>query len=264
MVNKFKVNHVHDAVICSFISFMWGFNIVLTIFLIVDPLGVLLVGSIIPANYLFFGCKQFLVLLNAYILSCLISSCIIFGQFVWMYVYYVVWFYTTEIRLDIPVYKHKSHSGLRDNPENLRHVFVAFRVLHQHVICVFGPYILICNATFMISSIYISFVLLKYFSDLKLYATVPLIAGDIVVLSTWTGIMEIGMILYIRGNKVLRSWATKQWESNQENFVMQKFQRSCKPLLLSYGTQFVIRKGSLFVFYRGVIKGTFRALLTVR
>lgn len=35
---------------------------------------------------------------------------------------------------------------------------------------------------------------------------------------------------------------------------------TCKTLLLAYGTQFVIRKGNLFVFYGGILRATVRSL----
>ncbi len=116
----------------------------------------------------------------------------------------------------------------------------------------------------MISSIFLIFVLLKYWLVLNMYAKVPLVLAVFVSITVWTGVIVIGKYLSAKGNVLLHSWDGIIWYSKKETNIMKKFRRSCKPLTYCCGTQFVIGKGSLFVFYRGVVRGIVRALLTTQ
>ena len=103
--------------------------------------------------------------------------------------------------------------------------------------------------------------LIRYWRLLNVYTKVPLIVGVFLESMVWPSILLMGNVLSCKGNKVLKSWSKKTWEVSRENKIMTKLIRSCKPLVLCYGYQFVIDKASLFVFYRGVMRGTVRSLL---
>ncbi len=173
-------------------------------------------------------------------------------------------FFTTELRLGQPIQKYITSPNLRENSQTLRHTYRSFQVVHGSANALFGPYYLVFNALFMISCIYISFVLIKYWTVLPLHTKVPLVVGLLLQLTVWTSVMDVGRFLNDRGNKVLKSWKRYKWNGENNGKIMQKFGLSCKSLQLAYGTQFVIRKGSLFIFYRGVSKGTCRTLLTIK
>jgi len=122
----------------------------------------------------------------------------------------------------------------------------------------------ISNALIMAMSIYCNFVLIRYWDQLQLISKWQLIIWSVVFMGAWTFVLELGMFLFSIGNRVLGSWKGGNWGSLRENRQMSMFHRSCKPIVLSYGRQFVIRKVSIFVFFRGVTRGMFRALLATK
>lgn len=178
------------------------------------------------------------------------------------YGYNMILFYAFELGLGRS--KYRCSDDLRNNSENLCREYRAVQILHKIFITLFGPYFLIFNASVMTSLIYLCFVLIRYWNLLNVYTKAPLIVGLFLNSTVWTNTLVMGKILSLQGSKVLKSWNRKSWGTKKENRVMVKFGRSCKPLLLCYGKQFVIGKGSLFAFYRGVMRGTVRALLTTR
>lgn len=243
---------------------MLQLNVAIIIFLLFEPTGILLMGSVLPPKYLRFPVKFILYIIHAYGIACLIITCIILGLIIFTYLFYVTLFYTTELRLGQPKFKYRCDQFLRDNPETLRHVYRSFQVLHKTSMKMLGPYLLFINGTIMGLCIFNNFVLIRFWKNLQTFEKLPFIGGNYLSLIFWTSLLEFGRILFSRGNKVISSWKGNKWKSSFENKVMAKFRVSCKPLLLSYGTQFVIRKGNLFLFYRGIMRGTFRALLTTK
>ncbi len=233
-------------------------------FFLLDTSGVLLVGSIFPSKYLPFYIKTVLYLVHLYILSCFFSCVAFVVCFALTYCFYVASFYITELRVGLPISKYLTSPSLRQNPETLRHTYRSFQVLHASANFMFGPYYLVLNALFMKCCIYINFVLLKYWAALPLHTIVPLVIGLLFQLTIWTSIMEMGRFLNARGRKVLTSWKRFKWVGANTTKIMHKFVSSSKSLQFAYGTQFVIKKGSLFRFYRGITKGTLRALLTMK
>jgi len=77
-------------------------------------------------------------------------------------------------------------------------------------------------------------------------------------------VLEFGRFLFCRGTKVIKSWKVDEKNYQGESKVMKKFARSCKPIVLSYGKQFVVGRVSVLVFFRGIVRGTFRALLATK
>lgn len=259
-----KFNKIHDFLQFIFLFTLFALNVALNLFLILDTTGVIFAGSIIPPKYLPFYFKLVLYFVHFYIMSLFLSSCAFVVCFAIIYCFYVTLFYITELWLGQPIQKYLTSPNLRKSPETLKNTYRSFQVLHASTNALFGPYYLILNALFMISCVYINFVLIKYWKALQIHTKFPLIIGLILMLTIWSSVMEMGRFLNTRGSKVLKSWKRHKWNDKTTTKIMHKFGLSCKPLQLAYGTQFVIRKGSLFIFYRGIVKGTCRALLTMK
>lgn len=235
------------------------FATALCIFVIFDSQGLVNFFVVLPFPGIF---HFFILIYNFYMICYLIIGSAIVIILVFSYGYHMIIFYALELQLGRS--KYRCCNLLRDNPENLRHDYRAAQILHKAFLTLFGPYFLIFNAAFMTTLIYLCFVLIRYWYVLNFYTKAPLIVGVFLVVTLWTNVLILGNILSNKGNKILKSWSKKSWGIAKENRIMEKFRRSCKPLLICYGTQFVIGKGSLFTFYRGVTRGTVRSLLTAR
>lgn len=236
----------------------------ITVFLVVDSHGILFVGSLIPSGTFLTCLKLVLFMLNLYVISaCLLMTSFFICYFV-LYGMNVVLFYTLELRLGFHDSKYCTISTLRKQPDCLATVYRAFQILHQYFLLQFGPILLFADGVLMMNCIYITFVLIRYWNELEAYAKAPLLVQDILGMLVWSGIVEIGRLLNNRGNKVPNSWMRSNWRSAFEQKFIKKFRKSCKPLLLAYGTQYVVRNKSLLMFYKGVIRGTFRMLLSLK
>lgn len=261
--NKCKINRMNDTLLLCAAAALGLFNVSLILFTVLDPLETIFLGSIIPPPFMPLPIKFVLLAGHAYLITYAIVGNAIQSGVVILYSFYFAPLYIHEIRLGLKPSKYRTVNLLRTKGSNIRHAYRALQLLNKHS-QFYGPYLLVLNATFMYASITISFVLVRYWGNLRLFAKVPLVAGLLLSLIAWTGVMEFGRRLFSKGKKVFASWRGDKWGSQTENKVMKKFRLSCSPLLLSYGTQFALKKGSLLVFYRGVVRGLFRSLLTTK
>lgn len=149
-------------------------------------------------------------------------------------------------------------------PSHIRTVFRSFQLLHANFICLAGLFLVLANAGCMSTAIYIIFVLINYGSNLGIVTKVPFIIASVLIMIVWSGILEIGKFYHIRCKKVFSSWKRYDWGSAKENKIMAKFRLSCRPIVLSYGKNFVIGPLSVLNFSKGVVRGTMRVLLSTK
>lgn len=259
-----RLNKLFDMHLICVLFTVLQLGIVLETFLILDPVGVLFVGAVIPSQGLFLPLKLFAFLMNFYLIIVVCVSGALLYICGSMYGFYVTYFYLTELRLGRNPNKYLMANKIRSDPHILRKIFRAFQLLHRQLLCRFGPYVLSLDGAFMTCSIFVTLNLIRHWKQLETYAKALLVIGNFLILLSWTFVMELGRIMFIVGNKVINSWKGDKWSTKEENMIMNRFSRSSKPLLIAYGTQFVLKKSSLFVFYRGVVRGTFRALLAIK
>lgn len=262
----FDPNKSHPNVIIEIILLVLGttfaFSSILCIsFLIYDPRGAIFLGELVPEQYFYFPIRFAIILYHAYIIVVLHTCSAVVCFCVLIYAFYITPIYIRELRLG-----RKKYTTLHIFREsaNIRHVYRSIQVLHINAFCVFGVYLVICNAHFMCTCLYCNFVLIRYWSELQTMSRVQLVMWAIMLMGVWCFVMEWGRYFFARGSKVLGSWKGDKWGSIGENVLMKKFRLSCKPILLCYGRQFVIRRVSVLIFCRGVVRRTFRALLTTK
>jgi len=232
------------------------------IILIYDPRAVNFLGDLVPQKYFVFPVRLLIIVFHAYLLVIVHASIVGIGCIIITYGFYVTPILIRELRRGRPN-TYRMEDTLR-RPENIRHVYRSLQVLHANALCFMGFFIVICNALFMATSIYWIFVLVRYWEKLQLISKAQIVIWSVVFMGAWTFVLELGRFLFSKGNKVLGSWKGGNWGSVRENRLMKKFHRSCKPIVLSYGRQFVVGKVSVLVFLRGVTRGMFRALLTTK
>ncbi|CAL8140550.1 unnamed protein product [Orchesella dallaii] len=66
------------------------------------------------------------------------------------------------------------------------------------------------------------------------------------------------------GKGVVNSWKPSRFPDRHSRAYMKRFRRSCKPISLGTDGMYVIRPISVLKFLRGNIRGTMRALLSLR
>lgn len=233
--------------------------VLLSSFVIYDPTAAIFLGSLIPQKYFTLPVQIFIIFFHIYILCVIALNIAVDAGCVLAVQFYITFILTRELCMDRRG-SYKSCEKLR----TLEYILVVYRslqILQIYGLCYLGWFLLLCNSVFMLSSLYSIFVLMRYWFELSNLSKGPLLSFSVAIIVIWGTCLEMGRYMFVGGSKVLRSWRGKKWGDEKENKIMKKFQRSCKPIFLCYGTWFVIRRVSLIIFLKGVVRGTFRALL---
>ncbi len=256
--NKSKLNWILEAIIL-----FTAFNYValffqLFLFVGYDPQSTIHIGKLIPDQYFYLPIRLAVTIFHQYIYLILNFNCGMVVCACAIYGFYVTLLLTHELRLG-----RKSYITLDTmrNADNLKLMYRSFQVLHENAFCFLGLYLVCMDGVFMLASIYLNFILMRYWEELEVSTVVLLIMTTCLIMTVWTAVLELGKIFFIKGRKVLVSWKRKDWGTRYENKIMKQFRLGCKPILISYGKQFIITRVSILVFYRGIVRGTFRTVL---
>lgn len=235
----------------------------IVVYLVYDPQAIIFLGALIPSDYFCFPVAMPIVLFHAYIFGGMCCSIAAIGGPIIMYAFYMYFMINQEMRLGRKNYT--TNNEFRKSAK-IRLFYRAFQIIHQQAMInnFLGFYILVANAFFMATAIYLTFVLIRYWSELQFISKAPLIIGHILSLGYWTLMLQIGCMFYVSGSKTLGSWKRHNWGFQEQNRLMLKFHRSCTLVLFSYGKQFVIGRLSVLNYYKGVERGTYRALLMLK
>lgn len=79
----------------------------------------------------------------------------------------------------------------------------------------------------------------------------------------WAIALELSGRFYSQSKQTLGSWRNLAFKSAADKKFMSKFKRGCYPMALGERGVFGIKQISVLKFLRAIIKGTFRALLTL-
>lgn len=225
-----------------------------------QPRGFIFIGQLIPEKYFYFPVGVLAICYHVYLMTCVSFSAAIAGSGALIYCFNVA-MVIKELRLGRR--KYTSEDTLRTLKPTM-HVYRSLQVIHATAMYLFGPYLVVFNAIFMMSTIYVNFVLMRYWGSLELLTRLLLWFINF-ILTFYLVLLWLGCTFFVGSLSTLRSWKGLKWsETKAGNKEMKAFQRSCRPILMCWGNHFVIRRQSIFVYGRGVVRGTFRALLTTK
>ncbi|CAL8110782.1 unnamed protein product [Orchesella dallaii] len=236
--------------------------VLLTVLILVyNPREIPFVGVLIPMEYYSYSVALLLVLLHVYLIIYANFGVIFVGLYVLVYSFTLLSIFSKELRLGRPQYMTM---GTLRRPQNIRIAYRALQVLHKNFSCFIGPFLMTWHGFLIVSALYANFVLIRYWSDLTVMTQVQLLLFSMTQMGVWSICMEFFRIIFMNGNKLLSSWKGGKWGTKVENRVMKKFQRSCQPIVIGYGTQFVFKRVSVPNYFKSVVRGTWRALLTTK
>lgn len=242
---------------CCLAVFLFGMVLVIW-----KPRGLIFLGGLIPETYFYWPVAFLIMYFHIHLFAAMISSLAATLSLTIVYCIYVYFFITREFRFGRS--KYVSRNGFRTFP-NLMLFYRGFQVLHTcaMISCKLGVYLMIAYGVVLAAEIYMSFVLIVYWNELKILTKGPMVIALTAVVIYWAFLLEIGCLFQVGGNKTLNSWKKQGW-GKKENKLMVRLIWSCKPLVLSYGNQFVIGRTSLLSFHKGLIRGVCRTLLTTK
>ncbi|OXA45032.1 hypothetical protein Fcan01_20334 [Folsomia candida] len=86
---------------------------------------------------------------------------------------------------------------------------------------------------------------------------------SIIAQVTCTLLLEVSGRLLENGKKTVKSWKEMKFHTREEKAYMTKFRKSCRPLRTGKEGFFIISRITVLKFMRSIIRGTFRAVLTI-
>lgn len=259
--DKVATNWLIESLCLFLFSVIFSVNVFLLVFLFVKIRGPISVAQLIPTKYFYWPIALFVFLTHSYMLTVIMMNLAICGSIITVYLVYVSLFLKKE--LELGRLKYKSIENLRSVP-NVIHVYRSFQVLQMHAMSFMGIFLVMCNAIFMMLALYANVILIRHWYLLQPMTKATFVLGSPTLIGFWALFLDLGRVFSDGSTKVLLSWKTFNWGNAKEAKLMSKFRKSCKPIRVSYGSQFVVGKVSVFKFLRGVVRGTLRALLTTK
>ncbi len=259
--NRELVNQCLDLTVFLYMILWIWFLVVAGLYCVYDPQGIIFLGALIPDKYYsYFPFGVITIIYHGYTCLRLALNLAITSTLLLIHMLYFTVLYTKEFKLGAKTYKTKHK--LR-NSHNIRTMYRAFQLLHQNVLCFMGGVFAFCHFGFTLQPIFVNFVLIKYWKGIHLFAKVLLLVVSPAVTSIWMLTLQLCSSFFVKGEKSLKSWELYDWGSKRENRVMRRFRKSCKPVIVCYGSMYQVKRITPFAYVRTIIKGSLRSMLAL-
>lgn len=258
--NTSSLNKIVDFVIfCQVGSIAVVFILVSIVFLAIPRFPVLF-SNVMPTNIPFI----FQIIIHTYHLY--VSLVSIMANLIplsWTLIYgiFVGTFIAKELCLGRSHYE--SSSDLRDFV-TLTIEYRAFQLLQNRFNCLIGSYLVPTEIIIKIVFWCTGSVVIKRRKDMEAVQFVLYSFWTILIPLLWSVVLILGGCLHYHGTKVLSSWKNHQnCRTATERKLLTQFRLSCKPIFISQGKVYTIKKVNLLLFSRELAKGLMKALLTL-
>lgn len=227
-----------------------------------DPRGMVFLGALIPAEYFSSAFTVGLTFLNAYTLLIEGANTLWNVTVSLIYLYYLVFFITKELP---PGRSRYSSSDMLREAYHFKRIYRCFQVYNAHVMGIFGFLFFFAHFVFSTTPMFINFVLIRYWQELHAAIKLLLIIWVAGIVIFWTGVLHTGGCLFLSNKKIISFWRKyDRWKTEGEAKGMRKFAKSCTPIVICFGKQFVVKSLTLLKFHKGLGRGILRALLTTK
>lgn len=249
-----RFNQIFNSLVICFISQMVFICMMTLVIISFDGIGAVSLVHVFSTPTILI--KVVIIPLQCYITTILFTNITIQGVLVLIYLVYISRFLTQEMCLGLTSYRTDCKLRISGN---LRIVYRSFQILHEYIMRSYELFLVACNGVYMYAVIYFNFTLIRYWSELHPASKMLLLFSSIGIIGFWLAVLELGRRFFVGGKKLLQSWKGRKWEGS--NIIMKKFVCSCRPILVSYGKQFVVGSFCVLNYFRGVVRGTQRVLL---
>jgi len=157
---------------------------------------------------------------------------------------------------------YRTSNALR-TVKNMLIEYRSIELLHEHFMGVLGFILVPLHFVFVKLILFCWYVLIRHSSGLRSEISGVFFMWSFAGCLFWSGLLQIGGAAYVQSDGVLHSWKLKDWGSSYNNRLMSKFRKSCKPILIKYGSTYVVKRLSLLKFLKGLTRGLFRILLLI-
>ncbi|CAL8146769.1 unnamed protein product [Orchesella dallaii] len=164
---------------------------------------------------------------------------------------------------DIPVKNQYSKPHLRQWKTYIRE-YRSLEILNIQYLEFYSPFSVLMNATAVQVALFSNVMLFTKWEQLSTEAVVILVSWCALDQILWVICLEMAAQLSVEGERTVKAWKGFDWDSVVGNKVMKKFAKSCKPIRIGHGTMYTIRKRNVLTFFKAILRGTFRAFLTLQ
>lgn len=102
-----------------------------------------------------------------------------------------------------------------------------------------------------------------YLQVSKNYLQIQLVIMSVMCMMAWTCGLEIIGRFHQMSITTLRSWENLMFRRVEEKKYFKKYAKTCQPLVVGLRGVFTIKRLTVLKFTRAVVKGTFKAVLTI-
>lgn len=260
---NYEPNRSHFNVLFDVTLLLVGITLVISTVLMIslllyDQTVVIFLGGFVPKQYYTWPIRLIIIVYHSHIIIVLHLGYAVCASIVLIFCCYLVPIFIFEMAIGRK--RYKTHCSLR-SATNIRLTFRSIEILAGSLLQIFGPLLLAGHGGVMLQCLFGNFVLIRYWKGLEMTSKCQLIVWMCIEVGFWGFLLQVGGIMASKGTKTINSWLVGAWCSNEENIEMKKFNRSCRPILMCYGKRFVVKRVTIFLFMRGVVRGTMRALL---
>lgn len=216
-------------------------------------------GAMVPDIFLIFPLTFLLTLFNIYLICAMILNLTITFAYGITYAFYMAQIFK-ELKLGCKFYR--TLDSLRE-ANNLRLCYRSFQIHNSFSMTVAGSLIFFLHSACMLLPIYTNMVAFTYSKKLSPLVSCFYLGLAFLTIQSWLIFLQLGKHLFTQSERIFSSWKRHQWKSKEEGKLMGKFRKSCGLVTIRYGNQFVVRRITPFLYVKGVIRGTFRGMLTL-
>jgi hypothetical protein len=142
--------------------------------------------------------------------------------------------------------------------------YTILQLLHKQGMEFYG-FLLIPTQTLVGQFIlYSNYTLIRHWNELDVTMKYLIMMIDLTVICIWNAILEVSGRFHMDATKSLKSWKLLTVRNKMETKYLSKFRKAARPLAIGFGEVFKIKRLTVLKFIRGIVKGTFRALLTIK
>lgn len=234
--------------------------VVPVLLLLISPHFPISLGYYLPRSWPYFITAPLVLLKTGYTFTLFALN--LFNVFAEVFYYgaIITPFVTKEFRMGRTGYK--SVAVLR-HPETLSMAYRSVQILHKQIVSIIGGLIVPTQAIIAELVVISSYMIIRHGHQMNRYSKLMLITWSCGGVIVWWATLYIGGCIHFYGMKVLESWKYHEWDNSFDKKFMKKFTRSCKPLMVNFGSTYVIKRQSALKFLRGLSKGILRILLAL-
>lgn len=153
---------------------------------------------------------------------------------------------------------------LRTTPENIVLVYRTLEIYVKNLLIRFGSIVLPVQAYLSQFVLILNYVLIKNGHEMTGVSIMVALTWSLACQMAWIILLSLAAIFAKEAKVTTKSCKYFEFSSKLEKKYMSKFAKSCKPLFVGKEGVFRVSKKTVLKFLQGIVRGTFRALITLK